>query len=1558
MSNKKSIGGAATNRGIWYQALWCVLHAASARIEQTNESKEPGDHGVRLVLEPLGGDAWVEGAGKRRVIQLKTLSTGTWSINNVVEDVFPDLYRTITPDSPTDITYELITEGGFGAWSEVRDFFESLDKDIGPNSSAAEFNAAYETLDDATQLKFRGSTSEFWESACTQRALFDRIVAHLRTKAPAKKEALDETRRKAWHMLARFLFEGCISEEKQLRDIRETLIPVVHHREDISTVIDAMVGWIIKRSSTNETTIKPAELFEAHNLQYVSTISQWVATKEKCQAHCRRKMGLFGYRREWDVRHSLTKCEINVASAPFVVVCGESGFGKSWWLYAQARIEDGLASVLLESKGDAERDLQRAANRVWQDILGHDNTITLRNLARRQAKVLKRPIDGRWLKICLDGLTSPDAARDLLNQSVEDWGVQLIVACNEQVAQVFEAHERNRQNRVQFVRLDRFTSTERDKYLAQRIGDKWVDLPADVRELLRKPQLADLYCQLFEECGNWQPQNEYELIEEFWKHFDSRDALHLAKLAATLCDDAHYPWYEEQLENAEIVPEGVLRMSSHGWLRRSSGNRYEVPHYRLLNFAVAKGLVVSHRSGSKSDEAIAELLRRMLNSEVFSKNIMLDYVPMDWFFLRLNDDMAVAEDVKTVAEKVLELVAKGLQYHKSEALFSDLLPTLGVAAVRPLINRLIALADAGNWYEMNPVVTGLSTIRADHLRDSIKELLADDRPRVRRAALKVLAQRPMSEFLDEVWQLHVEMKSTPEKFFGADEKTVIWLHEDSFKALRACARLDPGWVVSAVRRANSEKEPVHDLAYLTANLSDGGKTWRACKSELFEKVSLGKQRCLAINIGTWRDASEVHRLESWVEVENDFLGPAALRALAQINPKQAVARMPALSEWHQYSCRKWHVPRLMLLAPDETRDQLHRLVCQSNDPLTTACVFQGFENEIDGRTLDILLDALDEAVATAIGKPQTQFSDNESARFAEADSLYVPMGMLAAIGRRDLLRIFESRQGTRLEERLEYLLTKVIGPRCSLYQDSLIRRPALQMLLKIGGEGHGRVVSAFLDGETRYGKLDAIEEARKNTAREGIEKLRRIALSDVLWDEYPLLQTQSMRTLASLGDGDGVLASALRLGQDVPGDIADWLYPGIQPTAKAIEEAVKIIRDRDTTRLPGALKGLGLFGCAEAASDMIAVLRKPPDSASQIAAIVALGRLGESARAAVDLIGECISKDKLRHVAVVALTRIGTDAAHLRLLASLDNSWDMHRAIRLTQFSVVRAKAIEKITDRLKSIDEHTRTVFRDDVSIFLSQAREEVLSQVLPVLPTIVDRIRDAAFASEGSSWIVGSKAAAIRGLAVIDPHAAFLAARKALENIDSNDRHLYPSLLNRSNAEEARELFLRLAATEKNKAMLWAMAHTIRPDAIPWLFDQLASASTSVKSAACRLAIGIASYDNSISDRLRELLADFDEDVASAAEKSLHLIRRQQQASELVEELDLQDSEAGLKHWVLVDAALQVGDSGYEGAQWPHWAKTLANSKTFKAHPALSAAFQKQIGEKRKKSLQDANR
>jgi hypothetical protein len=208
------------------------------------------------------------------------------------------------------------------------------------------------------------------------------------------------------------------------------LLSVVDHRDRLPSIRDAMVGRLLDWSGKNDTTIKPDQLFEAAGLKTVLPVSIAVMSR-RCGDVVRRRTELLGYQSQWDVRHPEDRADVHpFAAAPFVVITGESGHGKSWRLYADALSVGTVATVLLESTGSAQQDLQQASNEVWQVALGHETPLPWQGLATRRADVLGCPVSERWLSVCLDRLTDVGEARSLLTTPVEDSGVRLVIACD------------------------------------------------------------------------------------------------------------------------------------------------------------------------------------------------------------------------------------------------------------------------------------------------------------------------------------------------------------------------------------------------------------------------------------------------------------------------------------------------------------------------------------------------------------------------------------------------------------------------------------------------------------------------------------------------------------------------------------------------------------------------------------------------------------------------------------------------------------------------------------------------------------------------------------------------------------------------------------------------------------------------------------------------------------------------------------------------------------------------------------------------------------------------
>src|SRR4051812_32203438 len=117
-------GGPSTVNGILYQLLYSLLTLGAFRSVGHRLVEGRLDE-MTLVLEPsTGGDQQVLYPGKRLVTQLKARSTGgSWSLQDVVRSVLPDLYRAVD-HTKQDTEYQFVTEGGQGKWAQVERLFQ------------------------------------------------------------------------------------------------------------------------------------------------------------------------------------------------------------------------------------------------------------------------------------------------------------------------------------------------------------------------------------------------------------------------------------------------------------------------------------------------------------------------------------------------------------------------------------------------------------------------------------------------------------------------------------------------------------------------------------------------------------------------------------------------------------------------------------------------------------------------------------------------------------------------------------------------------------------------------------------------------------------------------------------------------------------------------------------------------------------------------------------------------------------------------------------------------------------------------------------------------------------------------------------------------------------------------------------------------------------------------------------------------------------------------------------------------------------------------------------
>ena len=151
-----------------------------------------------------------------------------------------------------------------------------------------------------------------------------------------------------------------------------------------------------------------------------------------------------------------------------------------------------------------------------------------------------------------------------------------------------------------------------------------------------------------------------------------------------------------------------------------------------------------------------------------------------------------------------------------------------------------------------------------------------------------------------------------------------------------------------------------------------------------------------------------------------------------------------------------------------------------------------------------------------------------------------------------------------------------------------------------------------------------------------------------------------------------------------------------------------------------------------------------------------------------------LNADKNEYGVLSGLLQSNSEVALYALIARLHAKFNISLAIDLVRKPHTRQRATEIIRTRL-----------RDASSDQLQELLTPLLSLEDEFLAPFLEggRIRDAlrewSFGEEASGSIVGSKAMAIRGLSKFDRDAAFLVARKTLQNSNSHDREYYPYLL-----------------------------------------------------------------------------------------------------------------------------------------------------------------------------------
>ena len=987
-----SPGGSATINGVLFQLLGSLHRAARLHLDAAERNGTLENALLRIEPSGGGGDLQMHLPEKRIVEQWKAKTGGgTWSLRDVIDDVLVDLYRAVNDDGfdPRE-EYRFVTEGRQGSWSEAEKFFADLGREPLPAEPLA-------ALDDKEKIEF------FPKRPLSRRALFLEIAETVRRGKRFQDESQALSHRKLWHLLGHFRIVEQLRPEQLSAEIDQVLGDIVERVEDVPATRERLCGLLMSLAGKGEVTLTPVELLARAGLRARSFRAEGLLLsilrsrlEDQITAGAR-------YDRKADVRLPPEIPE----NCPALILAGESGQGKSWLLarLAQEEFAARRVAVWTEARGDFERDLAAVAKEVWQHGLDHETELSLDRITARRNSLLPKT-DQPWLTVCIDDVQSSEETRRLINQNWSEWNVRLAVTVPPTVARALNASDDK--NRFCIIDVADFTVAELQSCLQQH-GRNWAAIPTDLRDTLRRPLLCHLYCQNAATADrDWKPATEYQLYERCWErvlHERSQpehphDAALLGKLAANLvlASQPIYPWPVETLFANGIDEAAQQRLQTIGWLKINASGGVEIWHDRLLNWAIAAGLVRLRKAGLLSTTELVAAVKPLWTEYGTRLQGRLRYVPADVLWLLCG-----------------EAVESTLRADLLESFYEDLVPTLGERVIPFLVERLrVPRSERWNPYSRY-IATALARIGRTAqagVEARIPGMLQDSLPEMQEAAVLLSTVFPLASTVESLWVIHREnFKTRDQQRAGS----IVWRgsdYEESFDALRCGVNALPNWLIEKIRAADPAQEPMSELAFLTATLEsiDALSIWEQVREDLFRKVPPDDCRSLANCVLRFRDRSAVEQLEQWIIADHEWVAPAAFTALAATAPERALAALSRVDAVRILFYRQGWLPELLLQRPMEAQRALIEWTRGSSELFyQTLDLFAGYEHQLTTSTVEYLLGALERAADEL----------HECAKLERCPN-YFRWGLrsIAKIATPDGLACFASHAGSSLETKL------------------------------------------------------------------------------------------------------------------------------------------------------------------------------------------------------------------------------------------------------------------------------------------------------------------------------------------------------------------------------------------------------------------------------------------------------------------------------------------------------------------------------------------------------------
>jgi hypothetical protein len=1211
-------GGPANVYGILYQLLGTLNHVVRLAIRpgDLRDSVSP----PLVIIEPIGGGGDLrvqDDRGVRTAIQFKSRADGgTWSLNDIIEEVLPDLYKAVDANRlAQDDRYQFATEGRIGAWAEAMAFFEQL----APGSPPTD---PLRALSD--QALVRIASGRY----VSHSDLFQQVVAALRRHGEAE-EPIELTRQKAWHLLRGLEFvSSSFDDLKAMVDDR--LSRHAPAGEPVADLRGRLVVTLLELAGTGGVEIDPVELLALARVT-LEPLKAFAEVREHLHKLLEVRFAELRYRAALDVRATPPRGERQV-----LIFAGDSGDGKTWRLcnLAQRSLDNGFA-IVRTATGQGHETWARSLEIAW-GVVGTPRTAPLGLLLER----LRADDTGArpdHIDVLVDNVQrSEEATALIIRVRDEPREVRLVLTVPLELGRSLQAAHPD----IELIEVPRFDDQEFEQFCERR-GLDWRRIPRSVRPTLHQPLLAEMYARTVDD-GRIQPEFEYEVFEVYWRRlfdlpeqFEHRgDASVLANLAASSIEDGSgaRAWGQTELRAQGADDGWQNRVERAGWLQRVADDDVRIWHDRLFGWAAAKGIIERRRHGMLSSDALAQRIRtwgvRTGDGSGFGA------LALDVIWLAADPAGALTGDVAGLLDAFEQSVG-------TELLHDTLLPRLGLRIREPLLARL--RRRSGDQQDLRRAARYTATTlielakhRPGAISDAAGQLIHDQSEILREAGLLVLHTVPNPAQLDQMWKLHRRSVLAMEK----RDEGAVRSYRLTFDALRRSIDGAPEWLANRIREADPEIEPIQELAYLLAGLRSGdpAQLWTELKPLLVANVTESKARALVACIRRFRDTQEIQRLRGWLTKEEvPFLGVYAFAALAVIAPTVALEVLDTLPVQVLALASNLAMPMLLHLLPSEVLERLRkRLIEKPAEFWLLASVYRESENQLDAETVTVMLNRLEADLGGC-----SQEDDEVSLDVHRA------LEYLSRIWRADLLDLFEAKRGTPLESKLAGMATQRVG-KTGVSMDYDLENARL-VLLKINGDGWTALVETELASAVPVVQRGGVRAATVRSSLVARAVLRELATDPNTSDDGQTEETihEAVEALAVLGETDAMIRAIVHgSGKVVSYTLAELRAEGEPFDGAQIARLLQLLQSPVAETARRAALAIGISKRPELAPELVArLLKSPTGSDLAFGVILGLSCLGTANAAAIPALAAHLALDGKKKWAQKILVRIGTPAA-------------------------------------------------------------------------------------------------------------------------------------------------------------------------------------------------------------------------------------------------------------------------------------------------------------------------